>query len=83
MQIKIDFICLKISSPKKVLIDANFEKNVFGHINLNNNDKLIVALLYRSPSGKVDSENSPYLLKMNKETTNLDDGRYELRYYIS
>ena len=56
---------------KDVSMDTIFEENIFVKINLNNQDKLLVGLLYRSPSDSLMvSENNSNLLNLINEASN-------------
>jgi ribosome biogenesis protein Nip4 len=41
-----------IFGASEVEMDTTFEENLFVKIKLNNNDKLLIGIIYRSPSNK-------------------------------
>ena len=45
-------------SSNEVEMTTEFDEKLFVHINLNNNDKLLVGLIYRSPSEKDKEKNA-------------------------
>lgn len=50
-------------------MDTRYEEYIFVKVKLNNQDNLLVGLIYRSPSGSGESENNTNLLKLINEAT--------------
>ena len=50
-------------------MESNFEENLFVQIKLNNNDKLLIGIIYRSPSKRSIEHNSK-LRELLVETSN-------------
>ena len=51
-------------------MESNFEENLLVQIKLNNNDKLLIGIIYRSPSKRSIEHNSK-LRELLVETSNL------------
>ena len=45
-------------NENEVQMESNFEENLFVQIRLNNNDKLLIGIIYRSPSERSIEHNS-------------------------
>ncbi|VDI00955.1 Hypothetical predicted protein [Mytilus galloprovincialis] len=59
----------KTLGAKEVNMEINYEENIFVKIALNNNDALLLGLLYRSPSEIALSNNNSNLLNLITEPT--------------
>jgi hypothetical protein len=58
-----------IFGASEVDMDTTFEENLFAKIKLNNNDKLLIGIIYRSPSNK-NMEHHNQLRKLIQEASN-------------
>ena len=59
----------KSLNAKEVIMDTRYEEYIPVKVKLNNQDNLLVGLIYRSPSGSGESENNANLLKLINEAT--------------
>ena len=59
----------KSLNAKEVIMDTKYEEYILVKVKLNNQDNLLVGLIYRSPSGSGESENNANLLKLINEAT--------------
>ena len=57
----------KTLNAKEVIMDTRYEEYIFVKVKLNNQDNLLVGLIYRSPSGSGESENNTNSLKLIQE----------------
>ena len=58
-----------IFGASEVEMDTTFEENLFVNIKLNNNDKLLIGIIYRSPSNK-NMEHHNQIRKLIQEASN-------------
>ena len=62
----------KSLSAVEVKLETEFQESIFARIQLNNKEKLLIGLVYRSPSDSGNSSNNENLIQLFKEASILD-----------